>query len=228
MEREPLSDESLCDPALLSASEAIAQAKQRAQADPLFGQRLAGILLKDKQPLEEGKALRLLDILAAIFNPLRVGLVGPLLHHPDPRVQSKATLLVAKGNKDVKWVRLCMLDRDARVRANALEALWEMDTKEARGVLLEALNDPNNRVVGNALLGLYRINEPGFVDKIVEMARHPDEKFRSTAIWVMQKSGDPRFIPALTQLLEDGGKSKVKVMRALTSLKTASAKQHYR
>lgn len=224
MEPEFPSDERLCDPAALSAPESIAIAKRRAQSDPLFGQRLARSLMDGAEPLEADKALRLLEILAAIFKPLRVGLIGPLLHHPDPRVQSKAALLVAKGNQDVKWVQYRMLDRDARVRANALEALWDLNTKEARSVLVEALNDASNRVVGNALLGLYRIDEPGSVDKIVQMASHPDEKFRDTAVWVMEHSGNPSFIPALTKLLEEGGASQAKVTRALKSLKMASAK----
>jgi HEAT repeat protein len=224
MEPEFPSDEGLCDPAALSAPEAIAIAKQRAHGDPLFGQRLARSLMDGGQPLEAGKALRLLEILAAIFKPLRVGLIGPLLHHPDPRVQSKAALLVGKGNQDVKWVRYRMLDRDARVRANALEALWDLNTKEARSTLVEALADANNRVVGNALLGLYRIGEPGCVDKIVELAGHADEKFRGTAVWVMQQSGDPSFIPILTKLLQEGGPLQAKVMRALTSLKMAGTK----
>jgi hypothetical protein len=70
MEPEFPSDEQLCDPASFRPSESVAIAKRRAQSDPLFGQRLARSLMDEAEPMEAARALRLLEILAAIFKPL--------------------------------------------------------------------------------------------------------------------------------------------------------------
>lgn len=51
-------------------------------------------------------------------------------------------------------------ESDPRVRANAIESLWGVDSPEARTLLSFATNDANNRVVGNALLGLYHLGNP--------------------------------------------------------------------
>src|SRR5215472_5506173 len=94
----------LCDPAACSTAEAVAIARAKARVDPLFAARLARAILDGGNPPESPKAMRLLEIIAEISNPVRVVLIAPLLHHPDPRVQSKASLLVARVNKDWRWV----------------------------------------------------------------------------------------------------------------------------
>ena len=49
------------------------------------------------------------------------------------------------------------MDRDARVQASAVEALWALDAAESRALLLTASKSKYNRVAANAILGLYRI-----------------------------------------------------------------------
>jgi hypothetical protein len=217
--------ENLCDPGLHTAAEAIAAAKECARADPVFCQRLARTLLDGTHGLPFEKAFRLMEILEEVSKPLQLSLIVPLLNHPDARVQSKASVLVVKGNADIKWIRKRLRHADSRVRANLLEALWAADPNVSRPVFVEALQDGDNRVMGNALLGLYRLNEAGCVEKIIDMARHPKDEFRTTAVWVMEKTGDARFVPVLSQLLREGGKNlQPKVLRALTRVKIANAK----
>ena len=216
----------LCDPNVFSAVDAITIVRERARLDSLFTSRLARAVLDGGSPADSQKALRLMEILAAISNPVRVVLISTLLHHPDTRVQSKASLLVAKANQSWRWVQQRMRDRDARVRANALEALWGLGTQEAKAVFRQALDDPDNRVVGNALLGLYRAGDPSCSEKIKELADDPREEFRGTAIWAMQQTGDPAFIPVLSGLLRRSEPAlRAKTMRALAGLKLAQTRQ---
>ena len=171
-------------------------------------------------PADSQKALRLMEILAAISNPVRVVLISPLLHHPDTRVQSKASLLVGKANQDWRWAQQRLRDADPRVRANALEALWGMGGNEARAVFRQSLEDVDNRVVGNALVGLHLAGDSKYAEKITAMANHEDENFRGTAVWVIQKIGDPAFIPVLSALVRDCTPTlRSKALRALTGLK---------
>ena len=224
MDLDPQNLARLCDPNVFSSQDAIAIARERARLDSLFTSRLARAVLDGGSPAESQKALRLMEILSAISAPVRVVLISPLLHHPDPRVQSKASLLVAKANQSWRWVQQRMRDPDARVRANALEALWGLSTQEARAIFRQALDDPDNRVVGNALLGLHRASDPSCSEKIIELAADPREEFRGTAIWAMQQINDPAFIPVLSGLLRQGGpESRAKTMRALASVKLAQA-----
>ena len=226
MDSDPQSLRRLCDPNVCSAPEAIAIARERARLDSLFTSRLARAVLDGGSPAESATAMRLMEILAAIASPVRVVLISPLLHHPDARVQSKASLLVGKTNQNWRWVQQRLRDPDARVRANALEALWGMNTQEAKAIFRQALDDSDNRVVGNALVGQYRAGDPKCTEKIAALADDSREEFRGTAIWAMQQIGDPAFIPVLAGLLRQGGPAvRARTMRALTTLKLAQAKQ---
>ena len=113
---------------------------------------------------------------------------------------------------------------DPRVRANAIESLWETDTPEARTLLSFAANDANNRVVGNALLGLYHLGESSVLADVVRLAGHESALFRSSAAWVMGEAGDPRFTEALRPMISDpDSKVRKRVFAALGQIKAANA-----
>ena len=80
-----------------------------------------------------------------------------LLRNANPHLRSKAALMIGRGSRSLTWAKRRLTDSDTRVRANAVEALWGMDTPEARELLDAASRDGNNRVAGNAWLGLYWI-----------------------------------------------------------------------
>src|SRR5579872_1808991 len=192
----------LCDPAVFTKQDAIALAKRIAPIEPLFDMKLANMLLADDRTATAGEAerdvqskagLRLLEIMAEASDRGRSLLLAQLLHHPNAQVRSKATLLVGKSTQDVKWVSQRMGQDDSRVRANALEALWGMESEDCRQVFLEALEDPANRVVGNGILGLYLLDAPSAIRSILTMIEHADEAFRKTGIWLMGETGDLRF-----------------------------------
>jgi hypothetical protein len=113
------------------------------------------------------------------------------------------SLLVGKSTKDVKWVSQRMSETDSRVRANALEALWGVESEDCRQVFLDALDDPANRVVGNGILGLYLLGVPAAINSVLAMIAHSDEGFRKTGIWLMGEMGDLRFLPVLARLMKE-------------------------
>ena len=67
---------------------------------------------------------------------------------------------------------------DARVRANAIEALWHTPPGNTTRVFRDALGDDHHRVVVNALLGLYYHCDDSFYEHVAALASHPEPRFR--------------------------------------------------
>jgi hypothetical protein len=219
----------LCDPVLFNKSESIALAKRMSRVEPLFDMRLAKMLLateakpagsEAEQDTQSLAGLRLLEIMAETSDRGRSLLLAQLLHHPNLQVRSKVALLVGKSNKDVKWVSKQMNGNDSRVRANALEALWGVESEDCRKVFRHALDDPANRVVGNGILGLYLLGAASAIGSVLTMIAHPDDGFRKTGIWLTAEMADLRFLPVLARLMKESGPAlRPHVFRAFAKLK---------
>jgi HEAT repeat protein len=172
---------------------------------------------------EEGTmhVMRILELLGAI--PAQnswPSFQSELMAHPDKAVRSKAALLIGRGLRNRAWINRRMMDKDARVQANAVEALWTMDAAEARPVFTAALKSHNNRVVANAALGLYRLSDLKAVKALLDMAQHSDPLFRASALWAIAETEDPRFIPFLMEQFKlSQGKMKLAVTRALSRIR---------
>jgi len=89
------------------------------------------------------------------------------------------------------------------VRANAVEALWGVDSPAALKCMWESLKDENNRVAGNALVGLHRLGEPVVGQLVKRMIEDQRPIFRTTAAWVMGKIGGLEFVECLRQAVGD-------------------------
>ncbi|MBI4873861.1 MAG: HEAT repeat domain-containing protein [Acidobacteria bacterium] len=193
----------LADPAQFHLETAIRVARAASRIDPQVGVSLAQRMASIGSP--DGIAeSRLLEILEAV-RPIRgiLPMIARLTTHPNLRVRAKAVLLTGRGNRNPHWIAQQLTQEDARVRANAVEALWGLDTPDARAVLWQAGRDAHHRVLGNALLGLHRLGDAGVVPRILSMARHESPLFRAAAAWVMGESGDPRFLDPLTAAAGD-------------------------
>jgi HEAT repeat protein len=198
--------EALCDPAL-SSEQALQLAHAAKRADPLVDTLLARGLADSavgSGPVVISNPARMMEILCEIADPTRVtSSLMRLLRHPNPYLRSKAVKMIGRGNRSVKWVQGRLKESDPRIRANAVESLWGVETQDARALLNFALNDGNNRVVGNALLGLYHLGDPSALAEINKLAQHSSVAFRSTAAWVMSETADPRFSDALRRLISE-------------------------
>jgi HEAT repeat protein len=171
---------------------------------------------------------RLIEILAAISDGSRIfPLLVRLLRHPNPHIRSKAVLMIGRGNRSANWVRQRLGDSDPRIRANAAEALWGVESEEAQELLRSLVKDSNNRVAGNAIAGLYRLGDHSMISEILAMARHDSPVFRSTAAWVMGATGDPRFTESLAALLrEPHSVVRKRAFAALGGIRAAVARAH--
>ena len=226
----------LCDPGVFTLDEAIAISRRLRQVDSQFDVRLLRSLIHkngstSNQELERiaGSAagIRLLEIMSEVSDGTHLlSTVTRLMSHPDPRVRSKAALLVGRSNKNHKWVQERLGESDARVRANAVESLWGADDAGSRAVFLSALGDENCRVVANAVLGLYRLGDPGSVRLIRQLMSHPDTAFRVSGVWVMGETGDPRFLPMVARLISEPlAELRGNAFRAMAKLKKAMAQR---
>lgn len=192
----------LCDPDLPLA-DAIRLAKRiAAKTDPLIDVKLARCLLPANGAkaavVGRGAVLRVLEIIDAISDGARmITLLTQILRHEDAHVRSKAALLVGRVNRNLAWVQQRMAEPDPRVRANAVESLWGVDSPPVRQLFLAAAKDPDGRVAGNGLLGLYQLGDLAAAELLAPMLASPDPKIRATAAWVMGQTDDPRFLPAL-------------------------------
>lgn len=194
----------LCDPALLSISQAAAIARLALVVDPHFGVDFAR-RLTSLEAINEQEAERILKIVEEVSDSMRIRpSLAPLLHHPNRRIRSKAALLIGRSNRNPELAAEQLSDEDARVRASAVEAMWGMDDPACAAFLYDAVRDPHQRVAGNAIVGLYILHHVSSIRLLHELADRPSLAWQITAAWAMGITGSPRFQPALTRLMNAG------------------------
>jgi hypothetical protein len=200
----------LCDRRQFTQEDAIKIAKRLQKVDQNFDTRMCG-LLPDRNnarrpfSLEGGLAERALEILDAISPGRRiVPIMRHLTGYSDPRIASKASLLIGKRLQNLSWARRVLAEsNDPRVRANALEAFWGMDAPDVIDLFRRCVDDPDNRVVGNAIIGLHEAGEPEAFHLAIEIASKKKPSFRMTAAWIMGKIANVDFFLFLTRLARD-------------------------
>jgi HEAT repeat protein len=147
---------------------------------------------------------RAFDIIASLNRiPVVVPWLQRMTRHSDAHVQSKASLIFCRLYGNPMLVERQLGSADNRVRANAIEALWNIDTLAARNILDKAARDGHHRVAANAVLGLYLLRSPGAAERLTEMASSESASFRASAAWAMGQTGDDAFQPLLRTLLSD-------------------------
>ncbi len=225
--------EAMCDPAL-SREQVLALGRAALRVDPMAFSGFCSFLCRVAAPAPGQRdygavaiedAPRLMEILGEISDPSRIlPSLMRLLHHPNPYLRSKAVKMIGQNNRSVKWVRDRLAEPDARIRANAIETLWGLDTEDVRELLREAANDGNNRVAGNAMLGLYHLGECSVIPQLIKMAGQASSLSRLTAAWVMGECGDPRFSETLRRMLaQTDAVLRKRAFQALGQIKAANA-----
>jgi HEAT repeat protein len=217
----------LCSPDL-SREEALSMGRSARRVDPMIDVTLARSLADSavgNGAVHVADPARLMDILCEIGDAGRImPSLMRMMRHPNPYLRSKAVKMIGRGSRSTKWVMGRLSEPDPRVRANAVESLWGVDTPEARTLLKFAASDANNRVVGNALLGLYHLGESSVLADVVNLTGHESSLFRASAAWVMGETGDPRFTESLRRLIaEPDPIVRKRAFAALAQLKAANA-----
>jgi len=219
----------LVDDEALTHEEALKMVERMAPSRLMLEVRLMRKMLENADGLGAaipmGVALRVMSMVEAISDCSRVTLyLSQLERHPSAEVRSKAALLLGRGNINVGRVRRFLASQDARLRANAVESLWGMNTEQARALFLEASQDPNRRVAINALVGLCRAGEAQARRKLVDLAHGQDPLSRRAAVWAMGKLGDPEFAEILAAFKDDPDENMRKMAaQSLTMLRPPSA-----
>ena len=219
--------QAMCNPDL-TKEEALSLGRAARRVDPMTDVTLSRSLAESGAgggTVHISDPARLMDILCEIADP---GHIMPslmrMMRHPNTYLRSKAVKMIGRGSLSAKWVMGRLSESDPRVRANAVESLWGVDTPEARTLLSFAVNDANNRVVGNALLGLYYLGDSPVLAEVMKLAGVESPLFRASAAWVMGEAGDPRFTEALRRMISDPDASvRKRAFAALGQIKTANA-----
>jgi HEAT repeat protein len=216
---------SLLDPSICSVKDAAGAARAVAEAGTKLQPALEIVLGKALQSHASSEnvihILRTLDVLDAIsaqscWNTFQMELMA----YPDRGVRSKTALLIGRNRKSAPWLGRRLMDRDVRVQANAVEALWGLDAADSGSLLQMAVQAGNNRVAGNAALGLYLLADPAAVQILLDMAQHTNPLFRVSALWAIGETQDPRFLPFLTgQYRAAQGKVRLAIAGAMSRIR---------
>ncbi|HNV68081.1 MAG TPA: HEAT repeat domain-containing protein [Candidatus Ozemobacteraceae bacterium] len=138
-------------------------------------------------------------------------LASILAHHLEGESEAhvRATLIKVLGmigsDKLVPVLALYLEDRDARVRANCVEAMLRLNSsKDAmRRQLLKLTSDVNNRVLANTALGLVSLGERRGRAILVRMLESADEYMRASATYALGEIRDRHDLSTLVRLLGD-------------------------
>lgn len=191
----------LFDPEFLSLDEARAGLRRMRECDQRFLPKLSRALDESKDPACLIRALGLLEA-SEDYGAFCLRLCT-LTWHPDPWIRSKAVLALCRIRPNRSVIERHMESGDARVRANAVEALWHSESGNAVRLLREALRDSHHRVVMNGILGLYYWKDEGFYDKMLEVAGHAGPSFRLSLAWALGQIRDRRAWGMLAALERD-------------------------
>ena len=169
-------------------------AKVAIEDDPDFDKKLADLVRLGTITAPD-QIIRILAVLESICSKSRLLSHVLGLNHLEGRIRSKLTLMVGRCTHNPVWLRESLADANPRVRANAIEGLWDVKADGLEDVLRSALRDPNHRVVSNAALALYKLGDPSIVATFHSLLRHEDTMFRRAALWAVGQTRDPRFEP---------------------------------
>lgn len=222
----------LLDPSVCSLEEALAvtraAARAGAQLQATFEMALNKALQGQATPQKAERIGRILDVLAvtcdqSCWNSFQVELMA----YPDKIVRSKAALLIGRSTHNVAWIARRLLDRDPRVQASAVEALWGLDAGETRTHFLSALKSSNNRVAANAAYGLYLSGDSSATRILLDLLRHGDPAFQLSALWAIGKTRDERFLAALSEYYKHvQGKLRLAAVGAMASIRSRDRTAH--
>jgi VWFA-related protein len=151
--------------------------------------------------INKEKSVKLLDVLYDVADNVGIApILVNLLTSEDKRIRSKTALILGKLSDNLHFFRNALKDPDPRVRANAIEGLWELKNPKAKEIYLEALGDENNRVRANAAKGLYEMGDPRGLGTLKEMLEDKDAMMRASAAWVLGEVGDTNLIDKLERI----------------------------
>ncbi len=191
----------LADPAELTNQQAANAARVMASRDKRFYVKLTDYADDSLSSDGLSRVMQIAEALGA------AGLLVPWLRrmtrHPDKYIRQKAVMIMCQAGSNPLLVERQLQSADPRVRANAVESLWTVNTPSARSLLEFATQDPHHRVALNALVGLFMQGETSAFERINALTGHHSPAFRIAAAWALGLTGKAEAWPALTALRDD-------------------------
>ncbi|HYK91766.1 MAG TPA: HEAT repeat domain-containing protein [Acidobacteriota bacterium] len=201
--------------------------------------RVAAVLQKAERGLDlklavhlqsenPGIVMRSLELIEVIGNSRRlVPVLFGLLAHEDPRIQSKAALVVEKMDHDFLYTRQLLRHSDGRVRANALQAIADRADPETVEFLRQGAADVDHRVRSLAAVGLCRIGDPLGWQILSTMIQDSRVAERRSAAWAMGRCGSKETLAGLETVARNDSDERVRALaeRGIRSIRQRIAGQ---
>jgi hypothetical protein len=148
---------------------------------------------------------RVLDLVGDITNGTRaMPVLLRMLRQSNGRVLSKLLLLIGQLRRDPVLLGSYTASPDARVRANALEALWGSTDELSMNLFLGGARDAHHRVAINGLVGLHIAGRPTALGQLERLTKHDCPLWRAAAVWALGKVGEESTAGvAVRQLMND-------------------------
>ncbi|HWP39979.1 MAG TPA: HEAT repeat domain-containing protein [Tepidisphaeraceae bacterium] len=148
----------------------------------------------------------------------------PLCSHPNPRVRSKAILLIgqtsllapdeAAGSEQAAGGQV-LLDKvlhdvDPRVRANAIEVLEASGSPQYVALLSQRARSSHNRERANAIKALHKLRVGTASSQLLAMLRDDRPEHRISALWVLRQIGWWQLLNEVGRLAKADGNLRVR------------------
>ncbi|MBI4864089.1 MAG: HEAT repeat domain-containing protein [Candidatus Riflebacteria bacterium] len=170
-------------------------------------------------------AIEAVRALARIGDEAFAPTIAALAASDQPRI--RATVASALGHVYSQEIREAVVtlarDKDARVRANAIQAAvcYHLDHHRARKFYFDLLRDPHHRVKAGAVVGLWSFNQDAAAQVLKTLIASENPVERATAYWCVgqldEKGAADLLIDAL--LKEQDPKAIEQALQALDSLR---------
>ena len=121
----------------------------------------------------------------------------------DKHLRSKAALLVGRTCAEARVLQYFLTDTDARVQANAIEALTSCTDAFATQMLTNYLKSTDNRILANAAKALCQMGDLRGWRILQINLRHPEPAFRASCVWALGEVGDAATLKQLEPLTND-------------------------
>lgn len=136
----------------------------------------------------------------------------PLCAHQNPRVRSKAVMVlgaVGAAAVDVLIEKVAH-DKDARVRANAIEVMEQRSNTKFVPLLTERARLGNNRERANAVKALHSMKVGIAAAQLLQMLRDERAEHRISALWALRKVGWWRLVSEVARIAREDANLKVR------------------
>ncbi|HNX75850.1 MAG TPA: HEAT repeat domain-containing protein [Candidatus Rifleibacterium sp.] len=149
------------------------------------------------------------ETLGRIADPSNLGAIRNL-YHPDTNPRIKACIITAVSrlalpdDDIVGFLTQALREEDARVRANAIEAIEKLDLPDVTRLLLPMLKDEDNRVRANVIKALWNKDDQGRLLEVLKgMAVDENPWMKSSAVFVLGNVTIPGRIELLSVMALD-------------------------